>query len=52
MANARLAMLLDTIRQVGRVHWIGLNPARRQPMVSVREMEFAPDVVRISSAVV
>jgi MOSC domain-containing protein YiiM len=29
---------LETLPQIGRVEWIGLNPARREPMLAVAEV--------------
>lgn len=37
-----LQQLLDTLPQVGRVEWIGVRPARGQPMVSLEAVEAKP----------
>ncbi|UYZ59771.1 MOSC domain-containing protein [Hymenobacter latericus] len=38
-----VARLLATLPQVGRVEWIGVRPARRQPLQSVPEVEALTD---------
>jgi MOSC domain-containing protein YiiM len=36
-----LQLLLDTLPQVGRVEWIGVRPARDEPMVAVEEVRIS-----------
>jgi MOSC domain-containing protein YiiM len=38
-----VARLLNTLPQTGRLEWIGLRPARRQPMTAVSEAELLTD---------
>ncbi|AHJ97215.1 MOSC domain-containing protein [Hymenobacter swuensis] len=41
--KSTIARLLSTLPQQGRVEWIGLRPARRQPLLSVPEAEAETD---------
>ncbi|RSK43495.1 MOSC domain-containing protein [Hymenobacter perfusus] len=41
--KSTIARLLSTLPQEGRVEWIGLRPARRQPLLSVPEAEAETD---------
>ena len=33
-----LQKLLDTLPQIGRIEWIGIRPARNEPMISLQEV--------------
>ena len=41
--KSTIAKLLNTLPQTGRLEWIGLRPARREPMVSVMEATVEKD---------
>lgn len=41
--KSTVARLLGTLPQTGRLEWIGLRPARREPLVSVAEATVATD---------
>lgn len=41
--KSTIAKLLNTLPQTGRLEWIGLRPARREPMVSVMEATVETD---------
>ncbi len=41
--KSTVARLLATLPQTGRLEWIGLRPARRQPMLSVAEAQVITD---------
>ncbi len=41
--KSTVARLLATLPQTGRLEWIGLRPARRQPLLSVPEAEALAD---------
>ena len=41
--KSTIAQLLNTLPQQGRVEWIGLRPARREPMQAVAEAEAETD---------
>ena len=41
--SATLRELLEDVPQVGRLEWIGLRPARRDPMVIVQEAELVEE---------
>lgn len=40
---SHLQILLDTLPQVGRVTWIGIRPARGEPMVELDEVQISLD---------
>ena len=35
--------LLDTLPQIGRVEWIGVRPARKEPMIALQEVQIGMD---------
>ena len=37
--SSPLYQLLNTLPQIGRVEWIGIRPARNEPMISLSEVE-------------
>ncbi|QIX60179.1 MOSC domain-containing protein [Hymenobacter sp. BT18] len=41
--KSKIAQLLATLPQTGRVEWIGLRPARREPLLSVAEATVETD---------
>ncbi|SHI89270.1 MOSC domain-containing protein YiiM [Hymenobacter daecheongensis DSM 21074] len=41
--KSKIAQMLTTLPQQGRVEWIGIRPARREPLVSLPEAEVLTD---------
>ncbi|WP_317174970.1 hypothetical protein [Hymenobacter qilianensis] len=41
--KSTIARLLSTLPQTGRVEWIGIRPVRREPLVSLPEVEVLTD---------
>lgn len=37
--SSKLQVLLDTLPQVGRVEWIGVRPARGEPMIALQDVQ-------------
>jgi len=41
--NRPIHLLLDTLPQIGRVEWIGVRPARGEPMVELKTVRLLPN---------